>query len=56
MLDGKELAKALGEQYVKLRKTHAGGRAGGRPKLYDHTKPDCPCVRCQRKRKREAKP
>jgi ribosomal protein S27E len=55
MLDGKALAAALGAEFVKLRKTKTGGRHGGRPAIFDHSKPDCPCWRCGKKREKAAR-
>jgi hypothetical protein len=51
LLDGSELMSALGAEYNKQRKTKTGGRKGGRPTVYDHADPNCPCFRCTRKRR-----
>ena len=59
MLDGGALAALLGAEYVKLRKHPSGGRHGGRPAVYDHSRADCPCWRCRKKERsgrREALP
>lgn len=52
MLDGGALAALLGAEYVKLRKHPSGGRHGGRPAVYDHSRADCPCWRCRKKREK----
>ena len=54
MLDGGALAALLGAEYVKLRKHPSGGRHGGRPAVYDHSRAGLTALAMQKKEREAA--